>query len=290
MLRHWDRAILTFQSRMCKVNEEKGFTHRMPFPEAHREVYQRNPLAEVVAQLRFAPIVRTEAEPPGGFQDAIRENYPMYRASAAVPFGMPQPVQRMMQELGAPDGLRQYTFGSNDRNWEVILTRESLVLKTKAYAQWQDFEARLRQVRAGFERAYQPVSSYTSLNLRYVDIIQRSRLGLENQPWSALLTPGIAGELSSPEIGADIDKMTSRLHCRVDEHGSFVTLSTGLILAKDGSRESSFLIDSDFHTHTETAIPNVDTTFQRFNKHARNLFQWAIQRRLREALQPVVIA
>src|SRR6266487_484530 len=130
----------------------------MPFPEVGREVYQRNPLAEVVAQLRFAPILRVDAELPATFQDGIREMYPRYRPPG--PADIPQPVQRMMQELGAfgaPNMLRQHSFGSQDGQWEIILTRESLVTKTKMYRGWQDFELRLHQVRAAFERAYSPV-------------------------------------------------------------------------------------------------------------------------------------
>jgi uncharacterized protein (TIGR04255 family) len=260
----------------------------MPLPQFSREVYQRNPLAEVVAQLRITPILRIDTEQPAAFQDAIRADFPTYRLLPALPPAIPQAVQRMMQELGAPGGLRQHSFGTEDGQWEIILTRESLVLKTKAYSGWQGFEARLRQVRAGFERAYQPINSYRGLNLRYVDVIQRSRLGLPSEPWSSLLTAAVAGELASAQIGAEVDKMKREVHFRVDDQDSFVWLRTGLVQAKDGSSEASFLIDSDFHTHTATGVQDVDATFQRFNQHSRNLFRWSIQDRLRAALQPLV--
>jgi len=257
----------------------------MPFPEANREVYQRNPLADVVAQLRFEPILLIDTQPPAAFQNEIRGQYPTYRPMVAVPSGIPPHVQRLIRKMGAPEG--HHTFGTQDARWEIILTRESLVLKTKAYAGWQDFEARLRQIRIAFEHAYQPVNAYASLNLRYVDIIQRSSLDLNNVLWSELLVPEVAGELASHEVGADIDKMTNSLHCRLDDQGSFLTLKTGLALSKDGTRERCFFLDSDFHTHTRTEIQNVEAIFQQFNRHSRNLFRWAIKERLRLALQPV---
>src|SRR5690242_4471256 len=128
----------------------------MPLPEVQREVYRSNPLAEVVAQFKFAPILRIDAQQPAEFQDGIRERYPTYRVTGTVPPGMPQPMQRMIQELGAAGVLRQHVFGSEDAQWEILLTRESLVVKTKTYQGWQDFEGRLRDVRGSLERAYRP--------------------------------------------------------------------------------------------------------------------------------------
>jgi uncharacterized protein (TIGR04255 family) len=259
----------------------------MPFLEVNRESYRNNPLAEVVAQLRFAPILRIDAEQPAAFQEGIRPGFPTYRHVSTLPPGLPQPLERMMQGMGAPRGLQQHIFGTEDSAWEIILTRESLVLKSKAYTAWQDFDGRLRQVRACFERSYEPIAAYRGLNLRYLDVIQRSRLGVRDEPWSELLTGAVAGGLTSPEIGAEIDKMKTEAHFKLDEQGAFVWLRTSLVQAKDGTREISFLLDSDFHTHQPTELNDVDATLQRFNRHSRNLFRWAIRERLRQALQPV---
>jgi uncharacterized protein (TIGR04255 family) len=262
----------------------------MPFPEAARQVYERNPLAEVIAQIRFDSILIIDAQPPAQFQDAVRQEYPTYRATVGLPPGMPQPVQRMIRELGAPDSVAQHTFGSQDAQWEIILTRDSLALKSKAYSGWEGFRDRLRRVQDAFQVAYAPAGPYLSVNLRYVDIIQRSRLELQNQPWSDLLIPEVAGELASPYLGEDIDKMTNSLHCRLDDEGSFLTLKTSLALSRDGQRERCFVIDSDFHTHSNIArveAQNVQIIFPRFNRYARNLFQWAIKNRLRAALRPI---
>ena len=262
----------------------------MPSPQAIRQVYQRNPLAEVIAQVRFDSILLIDTQTPAVFQNVVRGDYPTYRATAVpagIPPGIPQPLQRVIREMGAPGGLRQHLFGSQDARWEVILTRESLALKTKAYVGWQDFEDRWLRIRNAFEQAYQPVNSYASVNLRYVDVIQRSRLELSDVPWSELLVPEVAGELASLHIGADIDKMENSLHCRLDNDGSFLTLKTGIAFSKDGTRERCFSIDSDFHTHARVEPRNVQEIFQRFNRHSRDLFQWAIRDRLRVALQPI---
>lgn len=259
----------------------------MPLPEAPRQRFERDPLAEVFAQLRFDSILLIDSKHPAEFQDMIRNNYPTYRVTVSLPPGMPPPVQRMIHELSPSEGFQQHTFGTEDAKWEVILTRELLVLKTKAYVGWEDFEARLQNMRSAFEAAYRPASNYISIHLRYIDIIQRSRIDLTNTAWSELLKPEVAGELASCELGDEIDKMANSLHCRLDSDGSFLTLKTSLALSRDGKNERCFVMDSDFHTHRRVESQNVSNTFRRFNRHSRNLFQWAIREPLRTALRPI---
>jgi uncharacterized protein (TIGR04255 family) len=269
------------------LKEKERIDLLMPFPEAERQVYELNPLAEVIAQLRYDPILIVDSQTPAQFQEAIRHELPVYRVSDTLPPGMPQPVQRIFREMGAPDTFRQHTFASQDSRWEIILTRESLVLKSKSYGGWFDFQNRLQRIQQAFEHAYRPAGTYVSVNLRYVDVFQRSKLDLNGVPWSELLRPEVAGELASDLIGEEIDKMSNSLHCPLDNEGSFLTLKTSLALSKDGRREKCFVLDSDFHTHSRAETQDVQPIFHRFNRHSRNLFQWTIKDRLRRALRPV---
>ena len=49
-----------------------------PFPDAPRVMYERNPLVEVICQVRFPPVLRIEAQLPDAFQDRIRDVFPIY--------------------------------------------------------------------------------------------------------------------------------------------------------------------------------------------------------------------
>ena len=51
----------------------------MPFPDSERVIYQRNPLLEVICQLRFPSILRIDSEAPAVFQERVRKEYPMYQ-------------------------------------------------------------------------------------------------------------------------------------------------------------------------------------------------------------------
>ena len=53
----------------------------MKFPESPRVRYSRNPLLEVICQLRFPKILSIETEVPVGFQEDIRSEYPVFKTS-----------------------------------------------------------------------------------------------------------------------------------------------------------------------------------------------------------------
>ena len=61
----------------------------MPFPEVERVIYARNPLDQVVCQLRFPPILKIDAEIPAGFQDRVREDYPNFSETSGWQLEVP---------------------------------------------------------------------------------------------------------------------------------------------------------------------------------------------------------
>jgi len=116
----------------------------MAFPDAPRVIYENNPLDEVICQLRFPPILRIDAEPPAGFQEQIRDEYPFYETKEALklPAGLPQGLaQSLIADLPFA-GRKSHTFGSRDQVWSLSLNREFLALTCQAYTRWEDFEAR----------------------------------------------------------------------------------------------------------------------------------------------------
>jgi uncharacterized protein (TIGR04255 family) len=263
----------------------------MPLPESNRVVYSCNPLTEVTAQLRFPPILKIEAEAPAQFQDAIRGRYQSYREArpaGQLPAELPPQVRNLIQGMGAAVGPVQHVFETQDRGSSVTLSRDSLTLKTTAYTRWEIYRAELEDARAAFEQIYRP-AFYSRLGLRYVDVIRRSILGLNDMPWSELLNAAIGGELSSPEFGESVDSAQRQLHCSLPGEDCFLWLRTG-IPPEPGKvgppTERCFLIDCDFHTHGQTEINHVTTKLDTFNRASGNLFRWAIRDRLRDALQP----
>ena len=119
----------------------------MAFPESPRVIYRRNPLAEVICQVRFPPILRIHSEPPAGFQDRIRNQYPLYKESAGQAFALspniPAEAARVIQSVAPFRGREKHEFSSADEVWSTTLGRDFLALRTVAYPRWEDFRQRL---------------------------------------------------------------------------------------------------------------------------------------------------
>lgn len=255
----------------------------MPFPETDRVLYQRSPLRQVICQLRFPPVLRIGAESPANFQELIRKVYPSYRQNPAAPevFGgvgtvfqfRPLPVQGSVHE-----------FSDNESTWKVTLAVDFVALQTDSYNRWEEFSRRLEHVCETTKQCYGP-TSYSRVGLRYIDVIQRSEIGLDGRPWSELLQPHIAGEFASPAVADDIQRAWRELLLGLPDGQSKVRIRHGLATAEP-SPEQCFMIDSDFFRDSRTEIADADGILREFNRRAGHLFQWCIQPALQVALGP----
>ena len=122
-----------------------------PFPETARVVYQRNPLAEVICQVRFPPVLRIEAELPAAFQERIRQRFPVYRGSesAGMLGGIAVPDEIMQMVRDSFPGVLQkqpQAFASADEKWTVTLAKDFLALATTDYSRWENFRGTWRRI------------------------------------------------------------------------------------------------------------------------------------------------
>ena len=56
----------------------------MPFPKKDRIIFTKNPLTDVICQLRFPSILKIDTEVPAKFQDKIRDVFPNFTESSAI--------------------------------------------------------------------------------------------------------------------------------------------------------------------------------------------------------------
>src|SRR5579872_4798317 len=109
----------------------------MKFPESDRVIYATNPLERVVCQLRFPPILRIETELPARFQEAIRDQYPIFN-ELSFP-GIPQDMLSMMRSI-LPNASRTYEFTSGNGAWKLTISKEAIALECGAgwYTTWEE--------------------------------------------------------------------------------------------------------------------------------------------------------
>lgn len=253
------------------------------FPETARLIYAKNPLEEVICQLRFHPILRIEAESPAAFQEAIRSEYPLFEQSPGEQLPIPEEIAKRL-----PEGLRignpSYTFTSEDGAWKVVLTRDFIASTTSKYERWQDFGKHLNLPLKALVEQYSP-AFYTRIGLRYRDVIRRSILGLGEVDWAELLKPQIAGELSIRDVAKAIERAAREAIFVLDENESKLHVRHGL--ARRGPNgEECYVVDSDFFTTQKTEIKDAGKILDTFNRHAGRFFRWCITDRLHQAMGP----
>jgi len=261
----------------------------MPIPPTPRVRYSSNTLAEVVCQLRFPTILRIESEKPTAFQERIRDVYPLYAVMVDDPFpmqlpsGVPVEIGRFLQSP------RSYEFAAPDQSWRISLTDEFVALTCTRYSRWENFREKLTNILDALNVVYRP-AHYSRMGLRYRNVITKSKLGLDPaSPWSELLNDWAIGELSRPEVSAEIQRSVREVVLRMGGFESLVRIQHGLAAAP-GTDEPSYLIDCDFFTHRKTEITDAFTVLDFLNHQSGNLFRWYIREPLHAAMGPQPIA
>lgn len=253
----------------------------MPFPESKRVFYGKNPLEEVVCQLRFPPILRIAVEPPAAFQDLVRTTFPLYRRVVAQPpLGVQLPPE-LMRAISAGGGVT-HEFASADQSWTLSLAQDFIALTTKAYRQWPDFKEKLRAPLAALRDVYAP-AFFGRVGLRYRDRIDREAFGLVGVEWRELLRTEALGELADASIGPNVEHVLRELIVRLTEEYGRVRIVHGL--EHDGAKQT-YIIDSDFFSEKQTEPGVVDNALDAFNRRAGRLFRWYITPRLHDAMEP----
>lgn len=261
----------------------------MSIPSTERVIFKRNPLKQVICQIRFPAILRIDTALPADFQDEIRSEFPILRQRTEN-IRLPPELTRILPAEFNPGGDKIYDFVSADEKWVVSLSKDFLSLTSRDYWKWEGFKGYLSGPLNALVKYYKP-AFYKRIGLRYQNIIKRSDLGLDAVGWNLLLKPHIAGILSSDTNLAEETVLESHHNelIRLDESGSrVVRMKYGLIREKD-SQEADFLIDNDFFTRERVEVDNAESELGYFNEHSGQFFQWCITERLRNAMEPTNI-
>lgn len=257
----------------------------MKLPDYPRVIYQRNPLIEVVCQLRFPTILKIKNQDPFEFQDKIYEDYPIYKKYSPSFSKELEEIENLLSETSLLS-LDSHKFNSDDGKWQISLNQNFLSLATLQYERFEEFEARLKKALEIFENLYQ-VKYYTKISLRYQDLILRSKLEMAEQPWSKLIKPEIASELHNPLLSSSIKSLLKNLEIQLDE--GTIKFSHGLVEVEDSetkAQELAYLLDSDFFLEGKIEHTKVWEILKNFNKLSGKLFRWSITDELHNALLP----
>ena len=253
------------------------------FPDSPRVIYERDPLTQVICQLRFPPLLKIEGEPPAEFQERIRDMYPLLETAARVvlPPNVPPEVAQL---VGAAKSGANYQFHTENRENTLGLAPDSISLTTTNYTRWEHFWELLKPALVALVDIYRP-SFFVRIGLRYQNAIQREAIGLGDRPWSNLLRAEIAGELVVPHFEENLKEAQHVLRMRTPNDDCGVLLQHGLGVV-EGCGENCYLIDFDFYVDRKTGVSDAEPILDRFHRRAGRAFRWCITPTLHHALGP----
>ncbi len=260
----------------------------MPFKESARVIYSNNPLAEVICQFKFPPILRIGAGDIAGFQDKIREEYPLYEAKDPTfeLVNFPKELSELFGKFSFPKpmGITNHRFLTKDKKQVVSLSQEFIAVSDTDYRQWESFKQAIEKGEAALTQEFKP-AFYSRIGLRYRDLIIPENLHLEDKEWSDLLQSHIAGELADESVRDNISEIRTRAIIQLPEvPGAHVTLVHGLI--REPGKPDGYMIDADFSLEKEEGIDGTLSILDEFNGLAGRLFHWAISDALHKAMEP----
>ena len=125
----------------------------------------RSPLAQVIAQVRFPPILAIHGpETVAGFQEALRETYPhLSKHQVHIIDLTGDPTPNINQDV-----MWRLADREQDPQWQVSLGTGFVSLATTGYDSRQNFLDRLRTVVSAVEHTFKPADAQR-LGLRYID-------------------------------------------------------------------------------------------------------------------------
>ena len=135
----------------------------MLFPESERVLYQKNPLVEVICQLRFPTILRIREGQLADFQDIIRKDYPVYteqEPSVGISPQLPKELASIIEQMNIPlsAGLFIHRFSTTDSKRFISLRSEFMALAETSYERWELFREEAIKAESALKKVYESVA------------------------------------------------------------------------------------------------------------------------------------
>lgn len=250
-----------------------------------RVIYERNPLIEVILQMRFPTILSINSNDPVDFQEAIRKEYPIYQLGIENEQEIEIVAQKdtFFPTIKQKNQHKNHTFISADGKYKINLTSSFISISTVDYVRWEELLERFSTAIKAFLDIYEP-PFFERIGLRYIDAFSRKKLELENKKWSELIQVAWVGPLSNVcedkmvNLGIDTEFM-------LDDGISRAKVHTGLGTINN-QPEKVFIVDGDFIHIRNIKIGEYLKVLEYLHDNSGKFIQSVIEPTLHEAMKP----
>lgn len=245
---------------------------------------RRSPLAQVLCQIRFSPILRLRQDDAViPFQEAVRDRYPRYVKQEGVGFLItPGGVQAQQAQPGL------HRFQDTSGIFTITLAHDFVALETLAYTDIDEFAGRLSSIAEIIRQVYAP-AEMVRLGLRFINELRLA----ENEAAHELrraLRPGLLGPLAADELIGAVrlseqvlelgdGSQTVLLRHGLQREGTTVMLPPDQERRQPGElRMPFYLLDADafIQENVTFSVDGIESRLRDFNDDLRALFAWAV--------------
>ena len=220
--------------------------------------------------------------------------YPEFDAvHEALSAGVPDQLRPLLESTaGLSESSRQYSakydFSTSNRNRKVSLTPSFIALTEHAYSRWESFREAFSVVEAAFSEVYQP-DNYSRVGLRYINWIDREKLGLSSDPWSPTLNSDLTGFLGDADYASNVVETRNMVIFHdFPQEGAMTRIQHGLWKPPNAD-DYKYVIDTDTYIEKRVGIKDALAILDEFNLRQWHIFQWAIGSELRDTLGPTTL-
>ena len=191
-------------------------------------------------------------------------------------------------KLEEQPNVTNYQFATADSSWRVNMTKNFISLATNRYTVWEDFAGKLDEVLADFIKIYQP-AHFERIGLRYINAFSRRDLGLDREPFSALIAPGYLGLLNEDDIDErKFVRITQEAELQLPG-GCRTKIHCGPGMVKKGNvedKEVKYILDLDVFMSGKVEKQHSAGALMTVHMNADRLFRGAITQTLHDAMEP----
>ncbi len=238
-------------------------------------------MKRAVCQVRFPQILKIDSALPVDFQEAIRDRFPVFEKKfVASIHGM---SAELLQLVNNTAGIGAYTFRDETNHMQVTLNSSSISYAVNQPTRWETISDSLYFCIEALIKAYNP-TFFSRVGLRYTNVIYKSRLGLDDIPWSELINSDLLGGIrNSYFLKYAID---SRNTLRLKDELGFILIQYGYNVKEKQPDISSYILDFDIYQDERCEIHAVTDFVERAHARARRILRWSITDKLHEAMGP----